>query len=635
MKKIYALLLTLTVSTLSFGQVNYLNDSFNYADNSLLTANGWIAHSGAGNQAIDVGASNGLTYAGYNDGAASITGVTAGNAARLDNTGEDDNKALTSVPATGSTIYFSFLLNVSNANAGYFMHLSPTATGTQAARVFVKPSTIDAAGKFNIGISNTSTGVFAGTPTELSLNTTYLVIIKYDNTATGAVSLWIKSSGIPATEAAAGPAEVSASGSGNATIDRICLRQYSATQNQTIDALYVSSTWLGTTPCDLNFGIETAVCDAVTLAIDTYTATIPFTGGNSGTYNLSSNVGTIGGDNPTTTASGNIIITNIPEGTNVTLTVTGTCGLSKVVAAPQCKPVNTLPYSEPFNYTVGTALGTTQRWSNVNTGDDILAVAGSLTYPGLTSSGNSVAFDNGGIDCITTFTDTNTNTLFTGFLMKVTDNTAMVEGSQDYIAVLTEDGNFRARLFLKKTGTTYQFGLASTGTSTTNLSSGFFNVGDVVYVVMAYDFATNDLKAWFNPTVATFSAATAADLTEAMAATPIAKLNGFMLRQGNSNGTPFTTVDELKIATTVAQLGVQENNISGLNIYPNPANDFLHITTSANGVKTVAIYDVVGKQVLNTTTANEVINVSSLNAGIYMVKITEEGKTATRKLVIK
>jgi hypothetical protein len=293
MKKIYALLLTLTVSTLSFGQVNYLNDSFNYADNSLLTANGWTAHSGAGTQAIDVGASNGLTYAGYNDGGASITGVTAGNAAKLDNNGEDVNKALTTAPTAGTTIYISFLLNVSNANAGYFMHLSPTATGTQTARVFVKPSTIDAVNKFNIGISNTATGVFAATPTELNLNTTYLVIIKYDNTATGSVSLWIKSSGIPATEAAAGPAEVSASGSGNAAIDRICLRQFSATQNEIVDALYISSTWLGTAPCSLSLGLETAVCDAVTLAIDTYTATIPFTGGNTGTYNLSTSVGTI------------------------------------------------------------------------------------------------------------------------------------------------------------------------------------------------------------------------------------------------------------------------------------------------------------------------------------------------------
>ncbi|KGO90473.1 M43 family zinc metalloprotease [Flavobacterium suncheonense] len=79
----------------------------------------------------------------------------------------------------------------------------------------------------------------------------------------------------------------------------------------------------------------------------------------------------------------------------------------------------------------------------------------------------------------------------------------------------------------------------------------------------------------------------------------------------------------------------QDNEINGLNVYPNPANSFLYITTAANGVKNITIYDVVGKEVLNTTTANETINVSSLNAGIYMVKITEEGKTATRKLVIQ
>ncbi|KGO93866.1 hypothetical protein Q767_14435 [Flavobacterium enshiense DK69] len=75
--------------------------------------------------------------------------------------------------------------------------------------------------------------------------------------------------------------------------------------------------------------------------------------------------------------------------------------------------------------------------------------------------------------------------------------------------------------------------------------------------------------------------------------------------------------------------------MTGLNIYPNPANDVLHITTSANEIKTIAIYDVMGKEVFNTTTANETINITSLNAGVYIIKITEEGKTATRKLVIK
>lgn len=632
MRKIYALLLTLTVSTLSFGQVNYLNDAFNYTDNDLLANNGWTVHSGAGTNPMDVGASNGLLYAGYNDGPGSITGFLAGNAAKVDNTGEDANKVLTAVPATGSTIYASFLLNVANATTGYFMHLSPTATGTQTARVFVRPSAITPATKFNIGISNTSTGTFGAT--ELDINTTYLVVVKYDNTATGAVSIWVKASGVPATEAAAGAPEASASGSGNAAIDRICLRQFSATQNELVDALYISSTWMGTTPCDLTLGTETAVCDAVTLAIDNYTATIPFTGGSTGTYTLSANVGTIGGDNPTTTAAGNIIITNIPEGTNVTLTVTGSCGLNKVVTAPQCKPVNTLPFSEPFNYTAGTSIGSTQMWTNVNTGDNVLAVAGNLSYTGLASSGNSAAFDNGGIDILTTYTDTTTGVLYSGFLMNVTDNATTTEGGEDYIGVLTENGNFRARLFVKKTGATYQIGLASAGITTTNYTTAFYNVGDVVYVVVAYDFDTDMLKAWVNPTIATFTAATTPDLTDTPA-TAIAMLNGFMFRQGSSNLTPFVTVDELRIATTTSQLGVQENNISGLNIYPNPANDFLHITSAANAVKTVAIYDIVGKQVLNTTTSNEVINVSNLNAGTYMVKITEEGKTATRKLVIK
>ena len=52
-------------------------------------------------------------------------------------------------------------------------------------------------------------------------------------------------------------------------------------------------------------------------------------------------------------------------------------------------------------------------------------------------------------------------------------------------------------------------------------------------------------------------------------------------------------------------------------------------------LKTVAIYDVLGKQVLNTVVTNETVNVSGLTSGVYIVKVTEEGKTATRKLVVR
>ena len=77
------------------------------------------------------------------------------------------------------------------------------------------------------------------------------------------------------------------------------------------------------------------------------------------------------------------------------------------------------------------------------------------------------------------------------------------------------------------------------------------------------------------------------------------------------------------------------NAIKGLSIYPNPVVDgTLNISTQANSEKNIQIYDILGKQVLNTTTSNEAINVSNLNSGVYIVKITEEGNTASRKLII-
>lgn len=78
------------------------------------------------------------------------------------------------------------------------------------------------------------------------------------------------------------------------------------------------------------------------------------------------------------------------------------------------------------------------------------------------------------------------------------------------------------------------------------------------------------------------------------------------------------------------------NAIAGLSVYPNPVkNGVFFINTDANAERTVSVFNVLGKQVLNTTTSENAINVSSLTAGVYMVQITEEGKTATKKLVIE
>lgn len=106
----------------------------------------------------------------------------------------------------------------------------------------------------------------------------------------------------------------------------------------------------------------------------------------------------------------------------------------------------------------------------------------------------------------------------------------------------------------------------------------------------------------------------------------------YRVYQDTGNGGTIL-LDDLSFTDNAA--GIADNAIAGLKVFPNPLNgNVLNITSDNNALKTIAIYDVLGKQVVNTTTSNTTINVN-LTSGVYMVKITEEGKSATRKLVVK
>ncbi|MFM7018556.1 T9SS type A sorting domain-containing protein [Flavobacterium sp.] len=392
--------------------------------------------------------------------------------------------------------------------------------------------------------------------------------------------------------------------------------------------------------CTLVLATATGACDAVTYNIDTYTATIPFTGGGTGSYTITPTAGTVAGDNPGSVATGNILINGVPEGTNLTVNVvSGVCSYQSVLTAPTCKPVNTLPYNEPFPYAAGTALGSSQKWTNLNTGDDILGASGNLTYNGYAATGNSVTFTGAGIDCITPFTSTTSGTIYASFLVNVTDLSTMTATTPTtYFAGLTDAAkNYKGRLFITKSGTQYQFGLDAAST-TTNLDATLRNAGDVQLVIMSYDFSTLTLKAWINPDLTTFDVAVTAPTLSQVLTTAIADLGGFILRQDTATTTPTIIFDELRIDTAISGVlsSNQVNTIAGLKVYPNPvSNGTLFIESDLNSDKNVAIFDVLGKQVFNATTSNNAINVSQLKTGIYMVRITEEGNTVTKKLVIK
>ena len=51
--------------------------------------------------------------------------------------------------------------------------------------------------------------------------------------------------------------------------------------------------------------------------------------------------------------------------------------------------------------------------------------------------------------------------------------------------------------------------------------------------------------------------------------------------------------------------------------------------------KEIIIFDLLGKKVLQTLISSKELNVSSLNPGVYIIKINEENASATRKLIVR
>jgi len=71
-------------------------------------------------------------------------------------------------------------------------------------------------------------------------------------------------------------------------------------------------------------------------------------------------------------------------------------------------------------------------------------------------------------------------------------------------------------------------------------------------------------------------------------------------------------------------------------MYPNPTDSgVITITSNSTEAFSVAVYDILGKQVKNQTITNNRLDVSNLGSGIYIVKITQNGASTTKKLVIR
>ena len=106
-------------------------------------------------------------------------------------------------------------------------------------------------------------------------------------------------------------------------------------------------------------------------------------------------------------------------------------------------------------------------------------------------------------------------------------------------------------------------------------------------------------------------------------------INVYLAADGSVQGGPVI------FDVSCAGLSILDNEISDLRIFPNPVDgDIVTISTSISGDKFIKVFDINGREVLSTTIFNDNLNISSLEAGFYLTKVTIGGKTSVAKLIV-
>ena len=75
---------------------------------------------------------------------------------------------------------------------------------------------------------------------------------------------------------------------------------------------------------------------------------------------------------------------------------------------------------------------------------------------------------------------------------------------------------------------------------------------------------------------------------------------------------------------------------SEFSVVPNPVqNGFLKIQSQVSGLKSINVFDLNGRAVLSTQLEFEVLDVSSLDRGLYLLNIKVNESAITKKIFVK
>lgn len=353
-------------------------------------------------------------------------------------------------------------------------------------------------------------------------------------------------------------------------------------------------------PCDLQLATITETCQTSTSGVDLYDVTIDYTAGGTSTYTIdTAGNGTVGGDNPSTVAAGQIIITGVTEGVDFTVTITGdpansSCNLTRNISSPACLA----------NVTCA------------NPGDIILTEI--MQNPSATADNQGEYFE--------VYNTTSAPIDMLGY--EIVDLTNAAENFTIITSVIVPANGYA--VFVANADTTLNGGITPDyvydGTST------FLGNGSDELSIQCNGTVIDEVS-WDNG--ATFPDGTGVSMELALT-----KYNATDNDLGANWGLAVSSYGAGDLGTPGAvndfTLSNNQFTINSVKMYPNPVDgNTLNFSIENGNAVDVIIYSALGQQVISQTDVRNSLNVASLDSGLYIVKITQDGNSQTRKLVVQ
>lgn len=197
-------------------------------------------------------------------------------------------------------------------------------------------------------------------------------------------------------------------------------------------------------------------------------------------------------------------------------------------------------------------------------------------------------------------------------------NAFVINGTQIQVGDATKDRVFNMNINANQNLRTFTMA----GTSTVNI-----NLGDNVSRLLFY---TNNVAVWGSSTL---NFTNFREGVVQFGSDNTALNNGLKLSQITHDGSGGAlALDANGYLVYASTLSVKDHTAFDFSIYPNPVKEVLNINTK-EALEKIEVADLLGRIVLKQENVSKSVDLSSLNKGVYILKLTSEKGISTKKII--